>query len=106
MQLTKDFDIAYWANEPPANAEIDFILQYGMQIIPLEVKSSVNLKAKSLAVYREKFQPKTAVRTSLADFKTTGNLIDIPLYAVSALQEILSDLFHTETQRHQGTEER
>ena len=93
LKLTEDIDIAYWANEPPANAEIDFILQYRMQIIPVEVKSSTNLKAKSLSVYKEKFQPKTAIKTSLAGYKKTEHSIDIPLYAIGKLKEELLSLF-------------
>ena len=58
----------------------------------MEVKSSVNLKAKSLAVYKEKFQPKTAIRTSLADFKKTDYLIDFPLYAIAMLKEEISEV--------------
>jgi uncharacterized protein len=86
-----DMDIAYWANEKPARAEIDFILQLGRQIIPLEVKSSMNLKAKSLSVYREKFKPKIEVRTSLADYKKTDNLYDVPLYALAYLKKIIEE---------------
>lgn len=91
LQLIEDIDIAYWANEAPATAEIDFILQLGMQIIPLEAKSSTNLKAKSLLVYRNKFHPKTEIRTSIADYKKTDNLIDIPLYALGGLKEIIEE---------------
>ena len=88
LQLNDDIDIAYWANENPASAEIDFIIQAGMQIIPIEVKSSTNLKAKSLSVYRQKFQPKTEIRMSTADYKKTDNLYDIPLYAVGGVGEV------------------
>ncbi|MDD4556478.1 MAG: AAA family ATPase [Alphaproteobacteria bacterium] len=89
--MMDDMDIAYWANENPARAEIDFILQLGRQIIPLEVKAGANLKAKSLSVYREKFSPKVEVRTSLADYKKTDNLYDIPLYALGYLKEIIEE---------------
>ena len=87
--MRDDFDIAYWANEAPNRAEIDFILQIGTQVIPLEVKSSINLKARSLSIYREKFQPKIEIRTSLADYKKTENLFDVPLYALGNLKEII-----------------
>jgi len=86
----EDVDLAYWSNEAPARSEIDFILQMGIQIFPLEAKSSTNLKAKSLSVYREKFRPETEIRTSLADYKKTGNLFDIPLYALGGLMEIIT----------------
>jgi predicted AAA+ superfamily ATPase len=91
LKLLEDIDIAYWANEAPARAEIDFIMQCGMRIVPIEVKSSTNLKAKSLFVYREKFKPQLEIRTSLADFKKTDNLYDIPLYALSGMIEIIED---------------
>lgn len=92
--MINDIDIAYWANENPARAEIDFILQLGRQIIPVEVKSSTNLKARSLSVYREKFHPKIEIRTSPADYKKTGNLYDIPLYALGNLKEIVEACGH------------
>jgi hypothetical protein len=84
MKLLNNARIAYWTNEG-ATAEVDFVLQLGSRIIPVEVKAATNLKAKSLAVYREKFKPDAAIRTSLADHKKTGNLIDIPLYALGEL---------------------
>ncbi len=37
--------------------------------MPVEVKAEVNLKAKSLKTYREKFHPEISVRTSMADYK-------------------------------------
>ena len=89
LKLMGDIEIAYWANEAPARAEVDFILQIGMQIIPLEVKASTNLKAKSLAVFREKFNPQIAIRSSLADYKKTNGLYDLPLYALSELEQIV-----------------
>jgi predicted AAA+ superfamily ATPase len=87
--IPDDFDIAYWANEAPARAEIDFVLQVGTQVIPMEVKSSINLKSRSLSIYREKFQPKIEIRTSLADYKKTDNLIDVPLYALGGLKKLI-----------------
>jgi predicted AAA+ superfamily ATPase len=91
LKLTDDIEIAYWANEPPARAEIDFLLQLKSEIIPLEVKSSTNLKAKSLSVYREKFHPNIEIRSSLADYNKSNNLYDIPLYALNNISKILEE---------------
>jgi len=88
MKHFKETAIAYWTNES-ATAEIDFVLQHKGGIIPIEVKSSINLKAKSLMVYREKFNPKIEIRTSLANFSKQGNLFDIPLYAIGELEKII-----------------
>jgi len=100
LTLIEDIDLAYWSNEAPARSEIDFILQTEMQIIPLEAKSSTNLKAKSLSVYREKFRPETEIRTSLADYKKSGNLFDIPLYALGGLIEIINSNINPKTGRN------
>ena len=83
LKLFKDAQIVYWTNDS-ATAEIDFVLQLDSWIIPVEVKASTNLKAKSLSVYREKFKPGIEIRTSLADYKKTGNLFDLPLYTLGA----------------------
>jgi predicted AAA+ superfamily ATPase len=88
MKHFKNAEIAYWTNES-ATAEIDFVLQLKSQIIPVEVKASTNLKAKSLSVYREKFKPKIEVRTSLTDYKETGKLLDVPLYAIGELEGLV-----------------
>ena len=89
MKHFNDTEIAYWTNDS-ATAEIDFVLQTEGKIIPVEVKSSINLKAKSLSVYREKFQPKIEIRTSLANYNKSGNLHDIPLYALNQLKEVMA----------------
>ena len=83
LKPNRKIEMAYWTNNN-ATAEIDFIVQFGSEIIPIEVKATTNLKAKSLKVYREKYQPKSEIRTSLADYKKTENLYDIPLYAIAS----------------------
>jgi predicted AAA+ superfamily ATPase len=96
MKALKDVHLAYWANEASARAEIDFILQFKCQIIPVEVKSSTNLRARSLSIYREKFQPKVEIRTSQADFKITNNLCIVPLYALGKLKQIIDHFRNAE----------
>jgi predicted AAA+ superfamily ATPase len=80
--------IFYWTNEK-STSEIDFVLQQWDEVIPMEVKSSVNLKAKSLTAYRDKFKPKTAIRTSLTDFTRRADLFEIPLYMIGRYREIV-----------------
>lgn len=87
LKTNADIDMAYWANEN-GQAEIDFVVQTGTKIIPLEVKAGINLRAKSLSIYQEKFKPEKSVRTSLADYKQTGDLYDIPLYAIELFDKI------------------
>ena len=49
--------------------EVDFVADTGEQIISIEVKAEVNLKATSLKTYREKYSPEISIRTSMADYK-------------------------------------
>ena len=81
-----DIPVFYWTNDT-SRAEIDFIIQIGSNAVPVEVKSSTNLQAKSLKNYIEKYSPHFAIRTSMADYKKTNNLTDLPLYAIGNAQK-------------------
>lgn len=85
FKTIKDLPIYYWSNET-SRAEIDFIMQIDSDVIPVEVKATTNLQAKSLKVYMEKFKPNYAIRTSMADYKKTDNLIDLPLYTIERIK--------------------
>ncbi|MCL2604450.1 MAG: ATP-binding protein [Defluviitaleaceae bacterium] len=78
----------YWTNDR-GSAEVDFILDNGNEVIPLEVKAEINLQAKSLKLYREKYNPKTSVRSSMADYKEQDGLINLPLYAVVYINNVI-----------------
>lgn len=73
--------INYWSKER-GMAEVDFVIQKNNHIIPIEVKATINLQAKSLRTYNEAFKPEIMIRTSMADYKKTDNLVDIPLYVL------------------------
>lgn len=77
----------YWSAEN-GTAEIDFLLQHNGKIIPVEVKAEENLKAKSLKVFCQKYNPETAVRTSMSDYRKEDWLINLPLYAISEITKI------------------
>jgi uncharacterized protein len=82
--VSQEIGIYYWSPEN-ARAEIDFLLQIKGKIIPVEVKAAENLHAKSLRVYSEKYQPETAIRTSLSDYRKEEWMINLPLYAISTI---------------------
>lgn len=63
------------------------MIDNGKEVIPVEVKAETNLQAKSLKVYHEKFQPELSVRTSMADYKREDWLLNLPLWAIEAIQE-------------------
>jgi len=83
----KEFSLHYWSPDR-GQAEIDFLAQLSGEVIPVEVKAAENLKAKSLKVYYQKFQPKIAIRTSLSDYRKEEWLVNVPLYAVCQLASL------------------
>ena len=75
-------DIHYWTSKSYV-AEVDFVTQIEDYVVPIEVKATTNLKAKSLQQYIKDYSPQKAVRTSLSDYKINENgLYDIPLYVI------------------------
>lgn len=83
-----EYDLFYWTRKGKnnGNAEIDFIIQHEMDVIPLEVKAGRNTQAKSLMVYNEMYKPELAIRISTNNFSKNGNIKEIPLYAVFCLK--------------------
>ncbi|MFV0346151.1 MAG: ATP-binding protein [Bacteroidales bacterium] len=73
--------IYYWSAEK-GTAELDFLVQYAGEIVPIEVKAEENLQAKSLKAYCHKYKPRTALRTSMSDYRNEDWLINMPLYTV------------------------
>lgn len=76
----KGYDLYYW--ESNGIAEIDFIIQKDADIIPIEVKSNVHIKSRSLNVYTKNYNPKYAIRISEKNFGFENNIKSVPLYAV------------------------
>ncbi|MFO8236169.1 MAG: AAA family ATPase [Bacteroidales bacterium] len=87
----RDFVINYWSAER-STAEVDFLIQANNRVIPIEVKAEENLKAKSLKAFKEKFNPEISVRTSMSDYRSQDWLVNVPLYAIGVLAEILDDV--------------
>ncbi|MCD4712933.1 MAG: ATP-binding protein [Clostridiales bacterium] len=75
----------YWTNDR-GSAEVDFIVDTGELIIPIEVKAEANLKAKSLKSYYEKFSPSISIRTAMSDYKSEDWLLNLPLWAIEVLE--------------------
>ena len=70
----------YWSPDE-GRSEVDFIIQKSDQIIPIEVKSSENLKSRSLRVYYDKYLPKECIRTSLSPYILQDWMKNIPMYS-------------------------
>ena len=88
-ELVKSVDnsLYYWFSGN--TAEVDFILQCALEIVPIEVKSERNVKARSLAEYRKKYSPKYAVKTSMKSETNGEEVLNIPLYLISALKRFI-----------------
>ena len=84
LKNIEDLDIYYYTNDR-GSCEIDFVVDTGEKIVPVEVKAEVNLRAKSLKSYQEKFSPEISVRTSMADYKKEEWLVNLPLYAIDQI---------------------
>ncbi len=69
----------YWESE--RGAEIDFIIQREGKLIPIEVKSADNTKAKSLKVYMDAYKPDYAIKLSAKNFGFQDGKKTVPLYA-------------------------
>lgn len=80
IQLTiNGYRTYYW--ESDRGAEIDFIIQRDGKLIPIEVKSADNTKAKSLKVYMDAYKPDYAIKLSAKNFAFEDNKKIVPLYA-------------------------
>ena len=85
LKTLKNLAAYYWTNDR-GSAEIDFLVDNGIDVMPIEVKAETNLKAKSLKTYCEKFKPNKAIRTSMSDYRQEEWLLNLPLWAVETLK--------------------
>ena len=75
----KGYETYYW--ESNGIAELDFLIQKNIDIIPIEVKTSIHTKSRSLDIYMKKYNPKYAIRISEKNFGFENNIKSVPLYA-------------------------
>ena len=70
-------------------AEVEFLLQIGTMICPLEAKAETNLRAKSLKSYIDRFNPRKALRVSMSKWSSGERIDDYPLYAIPEAIKVL-----------------
>ena len=87
LKTIEDLEVYYYTNDR-GSCEVDFVVDTGEQIVPVEVKAEVNLRAKSLKTYQEKFSPEVSIRTSMSDYKKEEWLVNLPLYAIDQLKAV------------------
>lgn len=73
--------VFYFSNE--AKLEIDFLIQHGSNIVPIEAKAEENLRSKSLSTFVAAHHGMHGLRFSMSDYREQGWMTNIPLYAAS-----------------------
>jgi predicted AAA+ superfamily ATPase len=89
LQQLAYMQLYYW--ESGAQSEVDFIAQMDNKIIPIEVKSGENVQAKSLKVYRKKYNPELSIRLSLLGREYNNGLLNIPLYEIFLFDNLVEN---------------
>ena len=87
LKTEHDGPLYYWTSE--REAEVDFLVEYEGTIFPLEVKSGMSTKKKSLLIYKEKYDPHVIARTSLMNLKQDGKVINFPLYLINRFPSLI-----------------
>jgi len=80
----------YWTSG--SQAEVDFITRIGDDIIPIEVKSKINNRSRSLGVYVDRYRPVYSIRISQKNFGFENNIKSVPLYAAFCIKQIAASL--------------
>ena len=82
QQLLGAVDLIYYWSADNSRGEIDFLVQKGEQVIPIEVKAEENLKAKSLAAFVTRYPTLHALRFSMSNYRQQDWMTNVPLYAI------------------------
>ena len=81
LVATRDTSVFYYSND--AKLEIDFLVQQGTAIVPIEAKAEENLRSKSLSTFVGSHPEMHGLRFSMSDYREQGWMTNVPLYAVS-----------------------
>ena len=85
----------YWTSG--ATAEVEFVVQYGEDIVPVEVKAEGNISGNSLSEYNKKYLPKHRIRFSMLNLQYNGNLLSCPSPLASWIDKLFN-LLQTESE--------
>lgn len=87
--LAQGFKTPHYWTISGNKAEVDFLIQHGLEVIPIEVKAEANVRGKSLIVYNNKYHPRLRVRFSMRNTVKDGNLLNLPLFLCDWFKDIL-----------------
>ena len=89
QSIINQFDVTprYWTSGN--SAEVDLLIQYKNELIPVEIKSDMNIQSKSLGVYRKSFEPNLSIRYSLKNLELNNGILNIPLFLADRTLELV-----------------
>ena len=87
LKTIRELGVFYWSADN-SQGELDFLLQHGMEIIPVEVKAEENLQSKSLRSFVQRNAGLHGLRLSMSPYREQDWMTNCPLYAVSALFKV------------------
>lgn len=76
----------YWSSGN--SAEVDFLIQHGADVIPVEVKADTNVRGRSLVEFEKKYSPTLRIRYSMLNLSLDGNLMNIPLFLADRTKQL------------------
>lgn len=88
LVIYRDSFVGYWSADN-SSGEIDFLVQAGGKIIPMEVKSEENLKSKSLKSFVDRYPGLHGIRLSMSGFRCQDWMTNVPLYAASIVNKLI-----------------
>lgn len=88
MPFLDDKKVYYWTS--PGTAEIEFVIQWNDEIIPIEVKAEDNISGSSLSVYNKKYEPLHRIRFSMLNLQFNGGLLSSPAPIASWFDKLMA----------------
>ena len=87
QQMSNRYKMYYWTSE--ANAEVDFVTTIDTSVVPIEVKSGLNAKAKSLKTFRDNYKPRLSLRFSSKPLEYNSGLLNLPIYIAGLAEKYI-----------------
>lgn len=84
LMAYRETPLYYWTSGN--TAEVDFVVSFGQDVLPLEIKGGTSRRKKSLLVYDQRHKPSVLLRATLMNLKHDGKIVNYPLYALDRLK--------------------
>lgn len=87
MPMRDGAAIFYWS--PDSRAEVEFVIDHGSDIIPVEVKAENCVSGRSISVYNEKYRPRLRLRCSMLNLQYNCGMLSLPSPLVGWMHEMI-----------------